>query len=101
MRSPAVIHVAGGILANFTQDLMTLLVAWENLTCSACILVRGEGNARGRRISLQYLTIPLSAAALFSFSVPTRFHEIGSLAVRSLGATARSRSRILPVRARA
>lgn len=85
---PAIIHVAAGVLATLAQDLMTLLIAWEVLTFSAFILIRGRGTARGRLLSLRYLTMQLIAAVFFFFAALVHYREVGSLSVGLLVSTA-------------
>ena len=85
---PATIHVAAGVLATLAQDLMTLLIAWEVLTFSAFILIRGRGTARGRLLSLRYLTMQLIAAVFFFFATLVHYREVGSLSVGLLVSTA-------------
>lgn len=76
---PAAVHIAAGILAVLAGDLMTLLVAWEALTFSAFFLIRGEGATQGRRISLRYLGIHVTAAVFFFFALLIQYRATGSL----------------------
>jgi formate hydrogenlyase subunit 3/multisubunit Na+/H+ antiporter MnhD subunit len=85
---PATVHVAAGILAVLARDLMTLLVAWEVLTFSAFVLIRGRGHTRGRLISLRYLTMQLTAAIFFFFAALVHYRETGSLALEVLVSSA-------------
>lgn len=75
---PAVVHVGAGFLAVCAADLMTLLVAWEALSFSAFFLIRGKGTTEGRKISLRYLGVHVTAAVFFFFAVLFQYRETGS-----------------------
>ncbi|SIQ52070.1 multicomponent Na+:H+ antiporter subunit D [Alkalispirochaeta americana] len=83
---PGLIHVAGGILAALSADLITLLVAWEILTFSAFFLLLQSRTGEARRAASLYLVVQIIAAALYFVAALLHFNETGTLRTGGLAA---------------
>ncbi len=81
---PATVHVAGGVLAMVSGDLISLLLAWELLTFSAFFLLPASPHPSGSSVRLRYISIQIVAAVLFFVAVVVHVGLTGSFAVAQL-----------------
>ncbi len=95
----AVVHVFGGVLSLFAEDLITLLVSWELLAVSAFLIIRtwkaqrpapGAESVvvgavdRRAQAAFRYLVVQVSAAVFFFIAIVIQYSIAGSVRVAAI-----------------